>query len=331
MVSRRARLLGVGLTLACALGLAGPGSVLAAAPPNDLRAGAIPVEVGETQASSIVDATTSPDDPAPCVAGDTEIRSVWFSFTAHASGPIFVILMDPELAMHVLAPDGTTELGCAVSATRANVQFDAVEGETYLIEEAALVDDPLIDAAAVAIELPIDLTIEPPTTGRVLSDTGIAFNYGVVSFEFTMECPAQQFEEAQIYLVLEQGSGSSKAVGRNSSDDNTRPCQPPSYSFDLLVPGDGPDPDAIFQPGPATMSFQYNAISLGQLYRSPTVRSTVQLVGGAAAPEVTVPPTSTIAPSAQVATGSSMTALALVWLIGGLASFVAFDRRRRPN
>jgi hypothetical protein len=217
-----------------------------------------------------------------------------------------------------------------VSATRANVQFDALDGETYLIEEAALVDDPLIDAAAVAIELPIDLTIDLPTTGRVLSDTGIGFNFGVVRFDITLECPTQR-ADAQIHLVLEQGSGSSNAIAHNSEDDNGYTCAPPSYTFDLFVPGDGPDPDAVFEPGPATMSFQYNAITAGQLYRSPTVRSTVQLTGGAAAPEVTVPPTSTIAPSAQVATGSSITALALVWLIGGLASFVALDRRRQPS
>jgi hypothetical protein len=329
-VSRRARLLGVGLTLACALGLAGPGSVLAAAPPNDLRAGAIPVEVGETQASSIVDATTSPDDPPPCRSGDTEIRSVWFSFTAPASGPVIAVIKDPELAMHVLAPDGTTQLGCAVSATRANVQFDAVDGETYLIEEAALVDDPLIDAAAVAIELPIDLTIDPPTTGRVLSDTGIGFNFGVVRFDITLECPTQR-ADAQIHLVLEQGSGSSKASAHNSEDDNGYTCAPPSYTFDLLVPGDGPDPDAVFEPGPATMSFQYNAITAGQLYRSPTVRSRVQLTGGAAAPEVTVPPTSTVAPVSRPAGGSPLAVLGLVAFIGGLASWAAFARRERAH
>jgi hypothetical protein len=315
------------VTLACLVGLISPVSVLAAPPPNDLRAGAIPVAVGETQASSIVDATTSPDDPAPCVSGDTEIRSVWFSFTATASGSIVAVLANPELAMHVLAPDGTTELGCTVSGTRAHVQFDTVAGETYLIEEAALVDDPLIDVAAVGIELPIDLTIDAPTTGRVLSDTGIAFNLGRVRFSITLECPTQQIE-AEIHLVLQQGSGASKAVGRNSDDDNPYSCQPPSYAFDLVVPGNGPDPDAIFQPGSATLSLQYTATTAGQLYVSPTMRSTVQLVGGPA-PDVTVPPTSTVAPVSRPDGGSPLVVIGLVALIGGLAWWVALARPRR--
>jgi hypothetical protein len=310
--------------LACLLGLAGPGLVLAAPPSNDLRAGAIPVEVGETQAVSIVDATTSPDDPTPCVPGDTEIRSVWFSFTATASGSIVAVLANPELAMHVLAPDGTTELGCTVSATRAHVQFDAVAGETYLIEEAALVDDPLIDVAAVGIELPIDLTIDPPTTGRLLSD--IPDNLGRVRFAITLDCPTQG-AYADINLVLEQGSGSSKAIGHSTNED-TYGCLPPASSVDVLVPDTGTDEDAIFHAGPATMSFQYSAITVGQLYESPTWLGTVQVVGGAAGPEVTVPPTSTIAPVSRPAGGSLLALIGLVALIGGLASWVAIVRRR---
>ena len=326
-VSRSARLPGLAFSLACVLGLVGPVSVLAAAPPNDLRAGAIPVEVGETQAVSIVDATTSPDDPAPCVSGDTEIRSVWFSYTASASGSIVVAIKDPELAMHVLAPDGTTELGCTTTGIGHNVEIDVVIGETYLIEEAALVDDPLIDVAAVRIELPIDVTIDPPTTGRVLSDTGIAFNFGRVRFDINIECPMQR-ASGEIHLVLTQGSGASKAIGRNSEDDSYS-CGPPSSSIDLLVPVNGPDPDAIFHPGPANLSFQYYATTEGQqLYESPTVRSTVQLVGGAAEPEVTVPPTSTVAPVSRPASGSLLADIGLVALIGGLAWWAALARAR---
>jgi hypothetical protein len=241
------------------------------------------------------------------------------------------VIKDPELAMHVLAPDGTTELGCAVSRTSDHVRFDAVEGETYLIEEAALVDDPLIDAAAVAIELQIDLTIDPPTTGRVEPFGGVGSRFVRVSFDITLECPTQPITAA-IHLVLEQGSGASKAVARNAEDDNSFTCHPPSYSFDLLVPGNGPDPDANFQPGPATMSFGYTAFTSAQRYDSPTVRSTVQLAGGASAPEVTLPPTSTDAPVSRPSGGgwSAVVGLVLpVLLIGGLASWTALARRRR--
>jgi hypothetical protein len=233
--------------------------------------------------------------------------------------------------MHVLAPDGTTELGCAVSGPSDYVQFDTVEGATYLIEEAALVDDPLIDAAAVAIELPIDLTIDPPTTGRVEPFGGVGSRFVRVSFDITLECPTQ-YTNVSIQLVLEQGSGASKTVARNATDDNPFSCYPPSYSFDLLVPGNGPDPDVDFKPGPAIMSFQYTAFTSAQRYESPTVRSTVQLVGSAPTPAVTLPPTSTDAPVSRPSGGgwSAVVGLAgLVGLVGGLASWIALARHRR--
>jgi hypothetical protein len=330
-MGRRIGLLGATVTLGCLLGLAGVEAVSATPPTSDVRAGAVAVEVGETKAESIVDATTSPDDPAPCVSGDTESRSVWFSFTATASGPIVVAIKDPELAMHVLAPDGATELGCTTTRVGDNVEIDVLNGETYLIEEAALVDDPRIDTAAVRIELPIDVTIAPPATGRVLSDTGIAFNFGRVRFDITIDCPIQAASGA-MHLVLEQGSGASKVSARNTTEDGSYSCQPPSYSFDLLIPSGGPDPDAIFHPGPANLAFQYSAITEGgQRFESANWQGTIQLVGGAPRPEVTVPPTSTVAPASRPADGSPLApiALGLVALMSGLASWAAVGRSRR--
>lgn len=295
---------------------------LAAPPSNDDRTGAIPIALLEGPAFDLTEATAAVGDPVSCPTGGAPQGSVWFAYTATETGPVVVALFHGtgNASLHVMAADGTTELGCAITADpthlEPHVDLDAVAGETYLI--AVIGETTPAATGYVAIEPPLVVSLDTVTTAHVNAD-------GSVTALYVFACSQDMQIEPE--LDLDQGSGSTRAMG---SSLTTVTCAAPTTTFEILVePGHGPNPDALFRNGPADAYIQFDASTGAQFYRSPAETKVIELTGG---PTVTTPPTDTLA---RIAPGSGESdAPTVVWLLGaglGLLGFRAWQRIRRPR
>ena len=291
----------------------------AAPPTNDDRAGATPIGLLEYPTFDLTEATLAVDDPVTCPAGAAPQGSVWFAFTPTETGPVVVALIKTgSAAIHVLAPDGVTEIGCAATADathlEAHVDLDAVAGEIYLI---AVIGETSPGAAGnVFIEPPLVVSLANVTTAHVNAD-------GSVVAQYVFTCSQAMGIEPE--LDLDQGSGTTRAMG---SSLTTESCVAPTTTFEILVePGAGPNPQARFRNGPADAYIQFNAYTVAQRYRSPAETKVIQLTGG---PAVTAPPTDTSPmPAPLVPSGDPWTAPILA--ITTVAIAITMDRGRRRN
>ena len=324
-LGRRSRAV-AGACLAGLLAVAAAGGVLAAAPANDDRTGATPITLTSGGTVDQTDATTAVDDPAPCQSGTTEYRSIWFAYTATEAGPTLIgALTNDQNALHVLAPDGTTELGCVVGSpalVAPHVDFDAVVGETYLVELATTAD--LATLGGLAVERELVFSAEPLPTGHVTSG-------GDVRFDWTIACSVAGILEPEI--DLDQGTGANRAMG---SELVTVNCIPPKTVVHMTVKhGSGPNPNALFHAGDAKALFQVRMFTFMQTDDLDT-RPVIRLTGGpsptAAPPAPTLPPTSTEA-TVTVAAGNAggLDGAWLMLLGGAIAGGVWMRRSIRPR
>jgi hypothetical protein len=319
--SRRRALIGPAVAGLFLLGSA-PG-VLAAPPTNDDRAGATPIAIYDTGsfdagAFDLAEATVALDDPALCAGGVAAQGSVWFAYTAVESGPVVITFGgDDGTAVHVLAPDGTTEIGCAVTADpdhlEPHVDLDGTAGETYLIELAGRTDVNTI--GFLVIERPLAVSLDPVTTGHVTASGAV-----VVSYVFS--CAENMVLEPE--LDLTQGSGANLAMGSTLETHN---CHAPGTTITMtVVAGNGPNPTARFRDGSAEAFIQFNALTFAQFYRSPSETKIIELSG---APSIAPPATDTATASGPAA---AYNRLLLVALIAGIGLSAAGSYRlRRPR
>jgi len=293
---------------------------LAAPPTNDERAGATPVSLSTFAPVDLTEATAALDDPAPCEAGGSEYRSVWFAFTPIESGTVVIAagVGDASTSLHVLAADGTTEVGCDTESDpgylEPHVDLEAVVGSTYLIAVTSRID--AATTGYLVIEPPIDVTLEPITTGGVTKS-------GAVVVTSVFHCNQDMTLEHEI--GLSQGSGSSLAMGATLETHN---CFAPGEEISTVVqPGNGPNPDAHFKPGQADAFIQFNAFTFSQVYRSPAELPTIDLTGGLA---ITPPPTDVAPTSPDPSRGTPSIDGLLVAGVAFLAVVVG-PRLRRPR
>lgn len=305
--------------------LHGSAPVAHAAPPsNDDRTGATPIALLEGPTFDLTEATAVVGDPVSCPSGGAPQGSVWFAYTAIDTGPVVVALFHGagNASLHVMAADGTTELGCAITADpthlEPHVDLDAVAGETYLI---AVIGETTPGATGyVAIEPPLVVSLDTVTTAHVNAD-------GSVTALYVFTCSQDMQIEPE--LDLDQGSGSTRAMG---SSLTTVTCAAPTTTFEILVePGHGPNPEAVFRNGPADAYIQFNAFTGAQVYRSAAETGTIQLTGG---PAVTAPPTDTSVavdiPAAQD-DGAPLVLGLLILAAGSLALAATRPVLRRPR
>ena len=321
-----------GLLLGLLLILAAVPVVMAADPPtNDERAGAAPLAGSETLhvTYDLAGSTTASDDPPLCGSGGSNLGSIWFHYTPTTSGPVIAMVdasNDTAHELHVLAPDGG-ELGCAVAQLvwpGGTIDFDATAGETYLLA----VVGPTIDSETVgqvAIEAVATISLEPPTTGHIDSAGDVE-----ATFVFTCSRPMNM----EVGMDLTQGTGASLVRG---GDLITVNCFAPSTSVTLTAKGTRDDgvTNAPFKPGPAEWRYDWNAITVVQLFPTQTVFGTLQLDGAVAVagPKITPPPTDVApirsdGPADGQATSAivafSIAAIGLMWAVG-------WRRLRRPR
>jgi hypothetical protein len=145
MFRRLAALTGATLLIASSAG-----TVLAAAPANDLAANATPLTLGVSLEFDSTEATASATDPTDCDGSHGPwpgpyFASVWFSFTATAAGQLNLsaptMQGDPDdfLAIsfvYLKTSSGLSLVDCTAFGNDAS--WYAKKGQTYLIMEAGL-------------------------------------------------------------------------------------------------------------------------------------------------------------------------------------------------
>ena len=321
-----------GLLLGLVLLLAAAPAVMAVDPPtNDERAGATPLIGDETMHMTydLAGSTTASDDPPLCGPGGSNLGSIWLTYTPTTSGPVIAMVdasNDTAHELHILAPGGG-ELGCAVAQLvwpGGSIDFDVNAGDTYLVE----VVGPTIDSETVghvAIEAVATITLEPPTAGHIDAAGDVE-----ATFVFTCSRPMSM----EVGMDLTQGTGASLVRGGELITVN---CFAPSTSVTLTAKGTRNDgvTNASFRPGPAEWRYDWNAITVVQLFPTQTVFGTLQLDGAVsvAGPRITPPPTDA-APIRSDGRGADQAAAVIVSVSLasiGLMWAVSWRRLRRPR
>jgi hypothetical protein len=192
----------------------------AAQPANDDFANAYAISgPGFTDSGSTVDATESPDDPAPalgstCGGGNT----VWYSFTPATDVNVFIDTFgsayDTTLGVYTGGPGTFSEVACNDDAgsLQSQVQINALAGVTYGVVIGTCCgagniygSDYVISVSEVPPPFALDLTIDG---GSVNKSTGSAIITGTV----TCNTPGWFY----LYILLEQRSGKFVARGEAS-------------------------------------------------------------------------------------------------------------------
>jgi hypothetical protein len=181
--ARRARLaaLVVGMAL---VGMV-PGLALAAAPANDLPAGAIPyTALPITIDQDTTEATVSTDDVG-CGAGGQDQATVWYTLTLASATSVLVDATGSDYSVGVNVFEGSANANNLVTCVGGAAVFDAGAGTTYYLMFADIDGDATnggqlhvsIDVAPPAIE--VSLTVD--STGKVNPKTGEATISGTIS------------------------------------------------------------------------------------------------------------------------------------------------------
>ena len=181
-----ARPLVAATTMAAAFGLGSP--AYAAAPDNDLSAGATAVTLGFSETLDTSEATTDAQDAQlneNCGAPATD-ASVWYAYEAAADGGVVVDVSESDYTAGVLVGVGTPGALETVACGPDTTAFNATAGTTYYL---LAIDDQfdgignggtLRIAVAPAPPPPtIDLTVDP--VGHVDQRTGVARLSGTFS------------------------------------------------------------------------------------------------------------------------------------------------------
>jgi hypothetical protein len=183
ILTRRVRLAAV--LVGVVLVATAPGIALAAAPANDLPAGAIAyTALPITIDLDTFEATVSTDDVG-CGAGGLDQATVWYTLTLSSATSVLVNTDGSDYAVGVNIFEGSASAGTLVTCAGGAAVFDAAAGTTYYIMFADADGDTTnggqlhatIDVAPPPLE--ISLTVDP--TGKVNQKTGEATISGTVS------------------------------------------------------------------------------------------------------------------------------------------------------
>lgn len=162
-----------------------PGMALAAAPGNDLPAGAIaytalPITIDQ----DTTEATVSTDDIG-CGSGGVDQATVWYTLTLANATSVLVDATDSGYPVGVNIFEGSADANNLVDCVEGAAGFDAAAGTTYYLMFADIDGDATnggqlhvaIDVAPPAIE--ITLTVD--SSGKVNPKTGEATISGTVT------------------------------------------------------------------------------------------------------------------------------------------------------
>ena len=222
---------------------AAPVSAAEPAPVNDSINS--PTTIGGLPFSETLDtsgATSGSTDPASCSFpdGGSDFATVWYSWTATASGPIGAATWgsDYDTTIYVGTPDGNggIEVLACNDDTRflqAAVRFDAVAGATYLIAVGGS-----MFGEGTGGELVFALDVGPvPATADVELDPAGDFVKGRVFFEGTVGCGSDADLSHLLIVELVQRSGNRQTAAGTAFLD-VEGCPDEDIPFEIEVPED---------------------------------------------------------------------------------------------
>ena len=188
----------VSLMLGGSLVLAGP--VLAAAPSNDLYAGATPVTIPFSQSLDTTEATTDADDVeanANCGAPATD-ASVWYTIDGADNG-VVVDVSSSNYSAGVIVVSGTPGSFVLETCGPGAVAFFAASGTTYSI--LAFDDQGDETGNGGTLEINIEEIPPPPTVDVTVDPVGRFHKDGTATISGTVTCSGEavdSFIEVQV-------------------------------------------------------------------------------------------------------------------------------------
>jgi hypothetical protein len=168
-----------------------PGMALAAAPANDLPAGATAVTaIPATISEDTTEATVTTDDIG-CGAGGEDQASVWFTLTLASATSVLVDATGSGYSVGVNVFEGSADANNLVTCVGGAAEFDAAAATTYYLMFADIDGDAtnggaldvLIDVAPPPIE--VSLTVN--ANGKVNPKTGEATISGTITCSRTAD------------------------------------------------------------------------------------------------------------------------------------------------
>lgn len=168
-----------------------PGMALAAAPANDLPAGAtaltaIPATINEDTS----EATVSTDDVG-CGAGGEDQATVWYTLTLATATSVLVDATGSDYSVGVNVFEGSADANNLVTCVGGAASFDAAAGTTYYLMFADIDGDASNGGALqVVIDVappPIEVSLTVNASGKVNPKTGEATISGTITCSRTAD------------------------------------------------------------------------------------------------------------------------------------------------
>lgn len=228
---------------------------LAAAPTNDVLAGATPISLGVSQVLDTTEATTDADDVAvnlTCGAPATD-ASVWYSFTPTVDSPVIVDVSTSTYSAGVIIATGDAAGLTTIMCGPSTVVFAATAGTAYSI----LAFDDQFDGGGNGGTLDISLSVGPaaPTIDVMIDRTGrVNRRSGIATLKGTYTCTDADFLAIEGELVQRVGRGT---VNGTFSIFSEGVCDGTRQRFTVKVPANN-GPFARFAPGrSAAVAFSF--------------------------------------------------------------------------
>ena len=242
-----------------------PGLVLAAAPANDLPAGAIALTaIPATIDENTTEATVSTDDIG-CGSGGLDQATVWYTLTLGDATSVLVDATGSDYAVGVNVFQGSADANNLVTCAGGAAGFDAAAGTTYYLMFADIDGDATNGGQLhVVIDLPppaIEISLTVDANGKVNPKTGEATISGTITCNHEAD-----FGEVDVSLRQSIGRFTIHGFGFDGPA-----CGPTSTDWFASVAGD----NGKFTAGRATAdasAFACDAFSCDDAFVTASVR-----------------------------------------------------------
>jgi hypothetical protein len=242
-----------------------PGTAMAAAPANDLPAGAIALTTLPASIDQDTTEATVTTDDVGCGAGGVDLATVWYTLTLPQDTRVAVDASASDYGVGINVFDGTPSPDTLIDCAEPALVFDATGGTTYYLMFADP-DGDNVNGGHLVVSLteappPIDVTATVDPIAKVNSRTGEVLVGG------TITCSSET-SDAYVSVDLGQALGRFRihGYGDTGTDCGTTPTQ-----WWVTLTGD----NGRFGPGKATANvdaFACDQFSCSDAYLTASLR-----------------------------------------------------------
>lgn len=210
-----------------------PGMALAAAPPNDLPAGAIALTaIPETITENTTEATVTAADNVGCGADGTDQATVWFTLTLSSDTSVLVDATGSDYSVGVNVFAGSADSNNLVTCVEGAAAFDGAAGTTYYLMFADI-DGVATNGGALHVVIdvappPLEVSLTVDSTGKVNHKTGEATISGTITCSRTAD-----FSEIDVRLRQAIGRFTIHGFGADGPE-----CGPTPTNWFVSIAGD---------------------------------------------------------------------------------------------